>query len=309
MTTQRRTVSAVIVFSRGWLLPSAAMPRTVWAPAIGLAYITTIATLGRLHAGNILLGSLALLDLYNLRSRQFLRTFLPCILTGALYDSFRFFLRPLIAGHIHVAGPYVVDRAWFGVDGGTLNEVFLHHHWAIVDLVAGFAYLIYVAEYLVLAMVLFFRGVHVRAHTFARGFLVVNLMGFITYLVYPAAPPWYVTAHGFGSAQVDVAPSAGGGLRFDELLGTHVFQNAYGHSIEVFGALPSLHVAYPVLAMLLVLRTQALEWARWPAIVYALIMCFSAVYLQHHYVIDVLLGTVYAVLTAAIVLRWERRRA
>ena len=106
-----------------------------------------------------------------------------------------------------------------------------------------------------------------------------------------------------------MAPSAGGGLRFDELLGTHVFQNAYGHSIEVFGALPSLHVAYPMLAMLLVLRTAALQWARWPVSVYALIMCFSAVYLQHHYVIDVLLGVVYAVIAAAIVLRWERRRA
>ena len=308
MTTQRRTVSAVIVFSRGWLLPSAAMPRTVWAPAIGLAYIMTIATLGRLHGGNILLGSLALLDVYNERSRLFLRTFLPCILTGALYDSFRFFLRPLIAGHIHVIGPYVVDRAWFGVGGGTLNEVFLVLHWVSADLVTGVAYLVYVAEDLVLAMVLFFRGVHVRAHTLARGFLVVYVMGFITYLLYPAAPPWYVTAHGFGPANVDMPPSPAGGQRFDDLLGTHVFANAYGHSVEVFGALPSLHAAYPALAMLLVLATPALRWARWPVVGYALIMCFSAIYLQHHYVIDVLLGLVYAGITAAIVLRWERRR-
>jgi inositol phosphorylceramide synthase catalytic subunit len=308
MTTQRRTVSAVIVFSRGWLLPSAAMPRSVWAPAIGLAYITTIATLGGLHAGNVLLGALGLLDVYNERSRLFLRTFLPCIITGALYDSFRFFVKPLIDGHIHVTGPYVVDRAFFGVHGGTLNELFLRHHWVVADLVAGVAYLVYVPEYLALTMVLFFRSAYVRARTFARGFLVVNLMGFVTYLVYPAAPPWYVTAHGFGRAQVNIAPSPGGGARFDELLGTHVFSNVYSHSVEVFGALPSLHVAYPVLAALLVIRTPALRWARWPVIAYALIMCFSAVYLQHHYVIDILLAIVYAVATAAIVLRWERRR-
>jgi membrane-associated phospholipid phosphatase len=37
-------------------------------------------------------------------------------------------------------------------------------------------------------------------------------------------------------------------------------------------------------------------------------MCFSAVYLQHHYVIDVLFGTTYAVITLLLVSAWERRR-
>jgi membrane-associated phospholipid phosphatase len=201
----------------------------------------------------------------------------------------------------------VLDRTLFGVGGSTLNEVFARHHWSVADVVAGLTYLAYVIEYLGLAMLLFFRGETRRAHTFARGFCVVSALGFITYVVYPAAPPWYVAAHGLGPAQLAAVPSAAAATRFDALLGTHVFANAYGHSVEVFGALPSLHVAYPALAMLTVRRTPSLRWARVPTTIYALLMCFSAIYLQHHYVIDVLLGVTYAAITALLVLAWERR--
>jgi membrane-associated phospholipid phosphatase len=290
---------------RAWLLPSA-IERVTWAPLIGIAYIVSLASIGGLHAGNVFLGSLSLLDVYNARTRLFLRTFLPCILTGAIYDSLRF-THPLLAGHIHVAGPYYIDRALFGVGGHTLNEVFARHHWIVADLATAFAYLIYVAEYMGFAILLFVRRDHRRAATFARGFLVVNVMGFITYVVYPAAPPWYVTAHGFGPAVASAAPSAAGALRVDALLGTHLFQNAYGHSVQVFGALPSLHVAYPALAVLLMWDAPALRWVRRPAVVYAVVMCFAAVYLQHHYVIDVLLGVLYAMAASLIVLAWERR--
>jgi membrane-associated phospholipid phosphatase len=86
-----------------------------------------------------------------------------------------------------------------------------------------------------------------------------------------------------------------------------VFENAYSHSLAVFGALPSLHAAYPALAVLLVYQTPSLRWARLPALSYAVLMCFAAVYLQHHYVIDILLALVYAMIAAVVVLAWERR--
>jgi hypothetical protein len=283
------------------------MQRVAWGPLVGVAYVVSLASAHKLHGGNVFLGSLGLLDVYNARTRLFLRTFLPCIITGAIYDTFRFSLRPMVAGHIHVAGLYYLDRALFGVGGHTLNEVFARHHWVVADVATGAAYLLYVVEYLALAMLLFFRQDARRARTFARGFLVVNLLGFTTQIAYPAAPPWYVTAHGLGPAHFGDAPSAAGALRVDALLGTHVFQNVYSHSVEVFGAVPSLHTAYPALAVLLVYRTPALEWARGPATMYSVLMCFAAVYLQHHYVLDVLLALAYAAITAAIVLAWERR--
>jgi len=285
------------------------MRRRWWPPAIGLAYIAVIYVLGGLHGGHVLIGLLGLLDAYNENTRLFLRTFLPCIVTGAIYDSLRYTLAQGTAGRIHVAGPYLLDRAWFGLGGHTLNEVFQVHHGAIADLAAGFAYLIYVAEYLALAMLEFFTGRVTRALTFARSFFAVSVLGFVTYFVYPAAPPWYVAAHGFGPAQMQIAPSSGAASRFDALLGTHLFQNVYSQSVEVFGAIPSLHVAYPLMAAVLAFRTAELRWARWPAAAYVVLMCFSAVYLQHHYVIDVLIGLAYAAIVVNAMLAWERRRA
>ena len=285
------------------------MRRRWWPPAIGLAYIALIASLGGLGGQHVMMGMLGLLDAYNEKTRLFLKTFLAFMLTGIIYDSLRYTLDWGTAGRIHVAGPYLLDRAWFGIGGQTLNEFFAVHHWAIADLISGFAYLAYVAEYLGLGMVLFFTGHIQKAMLFSVGFLAVNLLGFITYFVYPAAPPWYVTAHGLGPAQMNVAPSEGAAHRFDQLLGTHLFENAYSHSVEVFGAIPSLHVAYPLMAAILAFRIRELRWARWPAAVYAPVMCFSAVYLQHHYVIDVVVGLSFGLITVLALLAWDHRRA
>jgi len=304
----RRPFAAVVELLRAWLLPSRTMPRRLWPPAVGVLYIAMIGILGGLHGGHVLIGMLGFLDTYNEKTRLFLRTFFPCIVTGAVYDSLRYYLPQGTAGRIHVAAPYLADRDWFGVGGRTWNEIFEVHHWAIADLAAGFAYLLYVAEYLVLAMVVFFAGNVTRAVTFTRGFFAVNMMGFVTYFVYPAAPPWYVAAHGFGPAQMNIAPSPGAASRFDALLGTHVFENVYSKSVEVFGAIPSLHVAYPLMALVLAFQTRELRWARWPAAIYAPLMCFSAVYLQHHYVIDVVIGLAYGAIAVAAMLAWERRR-
>src|SRR5204862_360132 len=80
-------------------------------------------------------------------------------------------------------------------------------------------------------------------------FLVVNVLGFATYFIFPVAPPWYVTEYGLGPARLDVHPAAAAASRFDLLLGTHFFDGIYGRGIDVYGAYPSLHVAYPLLVV------------------------------------------------------------
>jgi membrane-associated phospholipid phosphatase len=271
--------------------------------------VATIAVLGGLRGDHVFIGALGLLDVYNENTRRFVRAFFPFILTGTIYDATRYVYQAGIAGRVHVAEPYLLERAWFSVGGRTLNEIFFEHHWAVADLAAGFAYLTYVGEYLALAFYAFWRCRGQVARTLARGFLVVNVMGFITYFAYPAAPPWYVTKYGFGPAQADIPADPAAARRFDELLGTHFFDAMYGRSIDVFGAFPSLHVAYPLIAALVALRAPELRVARLPTAAFFGLICFSAVYLQHHYVIDVLLGIVYAAVAIAAVWRFERREA
>jgi membrane-associated phospholipid phosphatase len=294
---------------REWILPSRGMKRRFWVPALGLLYIAAVGLLGGLRGDHVLIGLLGFLDIYNERTRLFLRVFFPFILTGAVFDSMRYYYWQGIAGRVHVAEPYQLERAWFGVGGRTLNEIFLDHHWPALDLAAGFAYVVYVAEYLVLAGIAAARRRLDVAITLARCFLLVNVMGFATYFIYPAAPPWYVTQYGLGPARMHVQPTAAAASRFDALLGTHIFDEWYGRGVDVFGAIPSLHVAYPLIAAIIAFRVRELRWARWPATLFFMLICLSAVYLQHHYVLDVVLGVAYALTALAAVSAWERRRA
>ena len=294
---------------REWLLPSRTMERRLWPPLVGLLYVAAIGLLGGLRGDHVLVGLLGFLDLYNEKSRLFLRVFFPFVLTGVIFDSMRYYYWPAIAGRVHVAEPYGFERRWFGVGGRTLNEIFLDHHGVALDLACGFAYLVYVGEYLGLAIVAFLRERLDAAATFARCFLLVNVMGFATYYIYPAAPPWYVTRYGLGPARMDVRPAAAAAQRFDALLGTHFFDQMYGRGVDVFGAYPSLHVAYPLIGVILAFRVAELRWARWPAVLFLLLMSLSAVYLQHHYVTDVVLGFAYALVALAAVSAWERHRA
>jgi membrane-associated phospholipid phosphatase len=293
---------------RDWLVPSRTMHRRLWPPAVGIIYIAIIGILGGLRSDHVIIGLLGLLDLYNEKTRLFLKTFFPFILTGVVYDSMRYFYWQGIEGRVHVAQPYLFERRWFGIDGQTLNEIFLEHHWVVLDIACGLAYLTFVAEYLGFAFLAFAKGLYARAATFARCFFVMNVMGFATYFIYPSAPPWYVTQYGLGPARMHIAPEAAAASRFDALFGSHFFASMYGRGVDVFGAIPSLHAAYPFTAMLLVFSIPELRRWRLPAAAFFLLMCLSAVYLQHHYVLDVLLGLLYALAALAMVTAWERWR-
>jgi membrane-associated phospholipid phosphatase len=311
MTTHAEVISHVSLpaLARGWLLPSRTMKRRILPPAIGLAYIALVGILGGLRSDHVFVGLLGLLDLYNEKTRLFLRQFFPFIATGVIYDSMRYFYWPAIRGRAHIEGPWQLERSWFGIRGRTPNDWFLAHHWPALDLACGFAYLVYVAEYLGVAFFLFFRRHENLLQRLALAFLLVNVLGFATYFIYPVAPPWYVTEYGFGPGRMDVHSTAAAASRFDQLLGTHFFNDLYSRGVDVYGAYPSLHVAYPLLAAWAVFRTPELRCARGPAVGFFLLMCLSAVYLQHHYVIDVLLGIVYAIATLAILRRFLPQRS
>jgi hypothetical protein len=284
-----------------WLLPERDLPRRVWPALIGLAYIAAIAVLGGLRADHVYMGLLSVLYYYNGRTRLFLKFFFPFILTGVVFDSMRYFYWQGISGHVHVAEPYFRDKAWFGVNGLTPNEYWDQHASPALDLICGFAYMVFVAEYLCAAFFLFFAGQMNLLRFFGWCFFTANIMGFITYFIYPAAPPWYVSQYGLGPAHMDVHPSAAAAQRFDLLLGTHFFDQIYSRGVDVFGAYPSLHVAYPFLVAWVTFQLPVLKPVRTFAVGFFLLMCFSAVYLQHHYVVDILLGTSYAFASMLVV--------
>ncbi|MBC7386668.1 MAG: phosphatase PAP2 family protein [Cryobacterium sp.] len=276
-------------------------------------YWGLLASLHGLHADHFVIG-LVIIALSSLGTAagKLLRFLFPVFLTGILYDSMRYY-SSYIRADIHVAFPYEFDKKFFGIatSNGVLtpNEFWQLHTSAILDFITGFFYLSFIAFYV------FMSGYHalflparakdpVQRRAAERigpyvtwGFFWLNMLGYSTYYWFPAAPPWYVADHGLGPALMDTMASPAGAARFDHLLGTHFFTGMYGRSADVFGAIPSLHVAYPLLATLFAFQVKSL---RTFGVIFYVIMCFSAVYLNHHYVIDILWGSAYAVLIFTI---------
>lgn len=227
-----------------------------------------------------------------------------------LYDSMRFFKNVGIsAERIHICDLRHLDAALFGLTMGgervSIHDWFQLHatpgtpaYWpifSVVDVIAAIPYGTFIGAAFLFAFYLWKTDFEAMRR-FTTAFFFMNLLGFITYHVVPAAPPWWFHQHGC-VADLSAHASEGPNLaRVDVLLGFRYFGNFYGRSNDVFGAVPSLHVAYPLLIML----EGWSKWIRFPSfmrivtVLFFVTMAFAAVYLDHHWVVDVLLGIVYA---------------
>jgi membrane-associated phospholipid phosphatase len=227
----------------------------------------------------------------------------PFALFAALYDLLHM-ARPLVVARgVHVAWPYWFDKWAFGLGSWhrrvSFNELFAAHHWAIVDFVTGCAYLSYIYAVLLFAAFVAFvdrtpAGTQ-RRRALGWTFFGVNMAASLTYLLFPVAPPWYVAQYGFGPVDVNTTASPAALVRWDALVGVPYFRHFYEHASDVFGSMPSMHCAYPALLLFYALELRRPRLSAGLAL-FALLMCFSAVYLQHHYISDIVVGILYALL-------------
>lgn len=259
---------------------------------MGASHLVLVAALERLRwehaAADLLLVGLAWAGP---APRRFLRGAFPLWLTGILLDSQWLWLG--LRGPIHTGDLWELERALFPAPGGTTWPAWFETRThAVLDFFCGFSYAAYLYEVFALALLFFFRK-HPRFALLCWAFLVVNALGVVTYMLYPAAPPWYVMQYGPGPADLAAPPSPAGTARFDALLGIRYFESFYARNPNVFGAMPSLHAAYPVLALWQVWGLGR-AW-RVGTGAFAALVAFSAIYLQHHYILDVVAGVVAAV--------------
>lgn len=134
----------------------------------------------------------------------------------------------------------------------------------------------------------------------------MSLLGFVTYYIYPVAPPWYVEQYGLGPAVLDAPGSAARLAAVDALLGVDFFTSAYSRNANIFAALPSMHSVYPLVAW--IYARKAFRRAHWLVCGLWLLVCFSAIYLNHHYVIDLLAALVLTLVAYGVVELVARRR-
>jgi inositol phosphorylceramide synthase catalytic subunit len=192
---------------------------------------------------------------------------------------------------VYIQSLYDAEKNLFGIHEGTgtvtPNEYFLIHSSRFLDILCAIFYLSWIPLPLLFAIYSYFTDKKLFLR-FCFAFFIVNCIGFIIYYLYPAAPPWYYSKYG-AELITSTKSHAAGLLRFDHYFNINLFSGLYAKGSNVFAAMPSLHASYPLIGLYYSMKQPR----RWMSVVFGIVMLgiwFSAIYLTHHYILDVIAG-------------------
>jgi len=231
------------------------------------------------------------------QSRKFIIGFSIFICFWIIFDFMKAFPNYQFSS-VHIADLYNAEKAVFGIalngEIVTPNEYFLQRPSVFLVMLSGIFYLCWIPVPLAFAFYLFLKDKKLFLY-FSLTFVLVNLIGFIIYYTYPAAPPWYYQLH--GSRFIKGTPGNTAGLiKFDQYTGLSIFQNIYAKSSNVFAAMPSLHSAYPLVVLYYAVKKNVSIGLKIALSIVALGIWFAAVYTSHHYVLDVIAGIICTII-------------
>ena len=231
----------------------------------------------------------------------------PFVALLLVYDLLRGFADGLVF-RAHELPQIRLETALFGTPAPT---VWLQSHlwhgandirwW---DYLSWFTYLTHFVVTLIAAAALWVFA-HDHFRRYAWMVVTLTLASFLTYVLYPAVPPWMAAQQGnFGESN-----------RIVSIVWRHVpvahFDSLFEHGVHYannVAAMPSLHAGY---ALLFTLFFWSLVpwWIRPLLAVYPVAMAFALVYMGEHYVVDCLAGWLYAAGAFVVVNAiFERRR-
>jgi hypothetical protein len=236
-----------------------------------------------------------------MRSRLWLSDWLPIVALLLAYELMRG-LADDAGFPLHMEDLIVAERL---IGLGQLPTQVLQQAMrpvAGIDIVALVSTGVYMFHFLVPIStgILLWKWRRDQFHDFMAALIVLSMAAFVTYLLFPAAPPWFAANAGALNG-VDGLPliaylkpetfaDVGAALGLD---GNNVYEKVfYAAGPNDVAAWPSLHVAYPFLAFLVLRR--AFGRVAWVVAGYAAIVGFSVVYTGDHWVHDCIAGAAFA---------------
>ncbi len=273
------------------LKPGQSQPSLIWGAAAAAIYVLAMAISGKLgwqHLGLALLAWACVAPAP--AARRFVRDWWPMILFWLSYDLMRIFSADLLS-RVSVEEPYRWESALFRAPDGSIWPFFFARWTAshVTDSwfrpLALYCNLIYLSQLFAIPgvfMVLWLRrSEHFKALIWS--FTALHVMTLVIYYAYPAAPPWWVWENGLTAPTLQRSAPMG-------LARGSVLAGLFHLSPNRFAAIPSLHGAYPLLLTVML----ALGRERWQltacAAIYTASMWFACVFLNQHYIIDLLIG-------------------
>jgi hypothetical protein len=236
------------------------------------------------------------------QAKEMLKHLLPFVVLLLAYDSFRS-LVPGLNGRVEYYWMINADKWLFGsLPTKTLQGWLWHGHIQWYDFVFYLAYMMHFVIPIGLALVVWKQ----RAQAYwqyVSTYLLVSLMGFVTFFALPAAPPWLAAQNGY------IAPIQRISSHVWYALGIQDFPSLYNKlSPNPVAAMPSLHAAYATLMLIFIYKLFGRRWGLLAAL-YPFLIFVGTVYMGEHYAIDELAGIIYALVGYGLVSwlfgRWQ----
>jgi lysylphosphatidylglycerol synthetase-like protein (DUF2156 family) len=211
--------------------------------------------------------------------------------------------------YAHVAAPLRADEVLFGwLTGGQIPTLWLQDrlydpgqvHWWDIAIVP-----VYMSHFIVpmaLAVVLWLTA-YPLFRRYVWTLVVLTVLTLATYALYPAAPPWMAGLNGYlpdvGRVTSETLQATGIGTIRSAVARGQAYANAVA-------AIPSLHSAVPMMVLLFSWSLVGVR-VRLLLVTYIAAMTFTLTYGGEHYIVDALIGWVYAAV-AVYGVAWVLRR-
>ncbi len=224
------------------------------------------------------------------QATELLKRFVPFVGLLLVYESFRGIV-PSLNAHVNYGFMIAADKLlFFGhLPTKLLQNALWHGHVMWYDFVFYIAYMLHFVLPFALA-VLIWKTREKHYWRYITTYITVSFAGFITFLAFPAAPPWMASGKGL------IEPITRISSNVWYTLGIHDFPSVYNKlSPNPVAAMPSLHAAYSLLFALFATRLFKTRW-RYLAWLHPLLIWVGTIYQGEHYAIDEIAGIIYAVL-------------
>jgi len=229
------------------------------------------------------------------RTKQFLWDWIPVLLLLFGYEYLRG-LVPLLTKSPNIYPMIQADQFMFGYLPSIelQKQLFTANSFKWYDYMAVILYISHFVIPMITAFIFWLFNRRAFKH-YTAGFLVLSYLAFITYIIFPAMPPWMASNLGYIPPLQKI---------MDQVMSSFAtpisVPTIYGFfGANLVAAVPSLHAAYPLLIFLFV--RKYISWLGVALLPYVFGVWFSVVYLGEHYVIDVIIGILYAIMAYMLI--------
>ncbi len=234
-----------------WRTPGPARKKRIGWVALGAAFIIYVAVRGIPYSSDvIILWITAALFVSCIGEsgrwkRGVVVDWLPLYLVLAVYDLLRGYASDTLWG------PFIRPQTWFDsrLFGGVAPTVQLQrwlfnpHNLHVWDYAVWLTYMSHFFTSFIIAGVLWKRD-YPRFRRFVPLFVGLTALGYLTYVLYPAMPPWLASQTGHLAHTTRIIPVMWNHVGLHQAAALFTGGNRFDNNIA---AMPSLHAAYPML--------------------------------------------------------------